>query len=169
MNTIDIAIVVVLLVSGALGIYWGLIRQILAIAGVLAGVVLAGRYAPFAADALASFVNDGVLAQGLGFLLVFLAVSGFASLVASLLHELVGLSFLGWADHLFGGLLGVVQGVLVCAALLIAAVSFPYQAWTPDITSATLAPAVVRAGGLVVLGLLPEAYHFAVQTMFGLP
>jgi membrane protein required for colicin V production len=160
--------VVVLLLSGALGIYWGVLRQILSIAGVVAGVVLAGRYGPSAADSLASFVSDGTMAQGLGFLLVFAAVSGFVSLVASLLHELVGLLFLGWADHLLGGLLGLVQGFLVCAALLIAGVAFPHEAWAPAITSARLVPAVAAAGGGVVLALLPETYRFAAQTMLGL-
>ena len=41
MNAVDIAIVAITLLSGALGIYWGVIRQVLSIAGVLTGAVVA--------------------------------------------------------------------------------------------------------------------------------
>jgi membrane protein required for colicin V production len=169
MNSIDIAIVVIVLLSGALGIYWGVIRQVLAIAGTLAGVVAAGRYGPQAAESLLSFLTDGALAQALGFVLVFAAVSGAASLAASLLHRFVGLLFLGWLDHLLGGLLGVAQGGLVCAALLLAAAAYPHAAWAQALSASRLAPPVVAAAGAALLPLLPEAYGFAAQTMLGLP
>ncbi|MEN9934083.1 MAG: hypothetical protein RLZZ387_662 [Chloroflexota bacterium] len=169
MNSIDFAIVIVILLSGALGIYWGLIRQVLAVAGAVTGVVVAGRYAPVAAESLASFISDGSLAQALGFVLVFAAVSGAASLLASLIHELVGLSFLGWADHLLGGVLGVAQGVLVSAALLVAAATFPYPVWSQALSESRYASVVAAAAGPLVIGLLPESYRFAAQTMLGLP
>lgn len=169
MNSIDIAIILVVLASGALGIYWGLIRLVLSIVGVLAGVVAAGRYGPLAAEALMSFVSDSSLAQALGFVLVFAAVSGAASLAASLLHELAGLLFLGWLDRLLGGLLGAAQGVLVCAALLVAAAAFPHEAWSPAIGASRLAPTVAAAAGGLVLSVLPETYRFAARTVLGLP
>lgn len=169
MNTIDIAIVIVLLGSAALGVYWGVIRQVLSIAGVLAAVTAAGRYGPPAADSLLSFINDGALAQALGFLLVFLAVSGAVSLLASLLHELAGLLFLGWADHAIGGLLGLAQGLLVCTALLIVASAFPHGLWSPALGSSQLAPPLASVSGRMVLSLLPESYRFAAETMLRMP
>ena len=169
MNIIDIAIVVIVLFAGALGIYWGLIRQVLAIAGVIAGAVVAGRYGPIAAESLLSFISDSSLAQAIGFVLVFAAVSGAASLAASLLHHFVGLLFLGWLDHLLGGLLGVAQGLLVCAVLLVTAAAFPHTAWGQALGESRFAAVVAATAGPAVLPLLPEAYRFAAQTMFGLP
>ncbi|HWQ13836.1 MAG TPA: CvpA family protein [Roseiflexaceae bacterium] len=169
MNSIDIAIIVIVLLSGALGLYWGLIRQVLSVAGVAAGVVAAGRYGPQAAEALLSFITDGALAQALGFVLVFAAVSGAASLAASLLHRFVGLLFLGWLDHLLGGVLGAAQGALVSAVLLLAAAAFPHPAWAEALGASRIAPTVVGAASAVLLPLLPETYHFAAQMMLGLP
>jgi membrane protein required for colicin V production len=169
MNTIDVAIVVVLLGSGALGIYWGMIRQVLSIGGVMAAVAAAGRYGPPAADSILSFMSDGALAQMLGFLLVFLAVSGAVSLLSSLLHELAGLLFLGWADHAIGGLLGLLQGLLVCTALLIAASAFPHSMWSPALGRSQLAAPLASLCGSLVLGLLPESYRFAAETMLRMP
>src|SRR5512147_2496735 len=102
MNSVDIAIIVVVLLFGALGIYWGFIRQVLALAGLVAGVIFAGRYGASVADALSSFVSNDALARLLGFVLVVIGVSAAVSLLASLLHRFVGLLFLGWLDHLAG-------------------------------------------------------------------
>jgi membrane protein required for colicin V production len=169
MNAIDVAIVVITLLSGALGIYWGVLRQVLSIVGVFAGVVVAGRYGPLAADALMSFVSDAALAQAIGFMLVFGAVSGIASLVASLLHRYAGLLFLGRLDHLLGGLLGTAQGLLVCVVLLLALAAFPNADWSPALGDSRFAAALGGGLGGPILRLLPESYRFAAQTMLGLP
>nr|PZN23550.1 MAG: colicin V production protein [Chloroflexota bacterium] len=169
MNAVDIAIVAITLLSGALGIYWGVIRQVLSIAGVLTGAVVAGRYSSLVAEPLMSFVTDAGLARGLGFALTFLAVSGLASLAASLLHHYAGLLFLRRLDHLLGGLLGALQGLLTCTVLMIGAAAFPYAGWSPALGASRFAPAVAALLGALVLRLLPESYHFAAQTMLGLP
>lgn len=169
MNGIDVAIVVIMLLSGALGIYWGALRQVLSIAGVCAAVVVAGRYGTLATDALMSFVSDAGMAQALGFVLVFGAVSGLVSLAASLLHRYLGLLFLGRLDHLFGGLLGMAQGLLICVVLLLAASAFPTAEWSPALGESRFAAAVAGIAGGPILRLLPESYRFAAQTMLGLP
>ena len=43
MNTLDTLLVIVLVISAALGLYWGLIRQLLSVVGLIAGIVLATR------------------------------------------------------------------------------------------------------------------------------
>src|SRR5262245_49883444 len=110
MSSVDTTIIIVVLLSGALGIYWGFIRQVLSLAGLVAGLVFASRYSASVADALSSFVTNDALARVLGFAIVLIGVSAAASLLASLLRRFAGLLFLGWLDHLVGGVLGVFQG-----------------------------------------------------------
>jgi membrane protein required for colicin V production len=168
MKSIDTIIVVVVLLFGALGIYWGFIRQVLALAGLIAGIIFASRYGARVADALSSFITNDMLAAVLGFVIVLVGVSSAASLIASLLRRFVGLLFLGWLDHLIGGLLGVLQGLLVCTIGLLIAAAFPLALWTPALSNSQFAPLLVRAFGFL-LPLLPDSFHFAAQMTFGVP
>jgi membrane protein required for colicin V production len=167
MNGLDTSIVVVVLLFGALGIYWGLIRQVLAVVGLIAGVILASRYGIVVADSLASFISSDAVASALGFVFVMVAVSAAASLLATLLRRFVGLLFLGWLDHLIGGLLGVFQGLLACAALVIVAATFPTELWMDSLSASQFAPLLTRVPGALILMLLPEPFHFAAQRMLG--
>ena len=169
MNSVDVAIVIVILVSGALGIYWGVLRQVLAIGGVLAGAVTAGRYSHAVADSLMSFIADAGLARALGFSLIFVLVSGTVSLVASLMHRYAGLLFLESADHVVGGLLGALQGALICVTFVLAAAAFPHMAWSPALDASRFAGLLASVAAEPILSLLPESFRFAAQTMLGLP
>lgn len=166
MNSVDTVIVVVLLVCGALGIYWGLIRQLLSIAGLVAGVVLASRYGPEVAGWLSSFIQNDQVVQALGFLGVVFAVSSLASLFATLLHRFAGLLFLGWLDHLAGGLLGLLQGALVVAVVVAIAAANPAEAWSGALRESQFAPIVTRVFGVILL-LLPESLRRAADMFFG--
>jgi membrane protein required for colicin V production len=168
MSSVDTLIVVVILLSCALGIYWGFIRQVLALAGLIAGLVFASRYGASVADALSSFVASDTLARVLGFGIVLIGVSAAASLMASLLRRFAGLLFLGWLDHLVGGLLGLLQGLMICTIVLLTAATFPIALWAPAIADSRFAPAIVRAFSFL-LPLLPDAFHVAAQMTFGLP
>ncbi|WP_298820092.1 CvpA family protein [Chloroflexus sp.] len=163
MTDADIAVVVVLGLFTILGFYWGIIRQVLAVVGLVVGVMLAGQYGTEVAVWLGSFLTDPNLAQALGFIAVLLLVSGTASLIASLLHSLAGLMFLGWIDHLLGALLGLAQGLLAVTAVLIVLVVFPIDPWSELVRSSLLAGWLLRLGEPLTF-LLPELFASAVHT-----
>lgn len=166
MNNLDYALLIGAGAFFLLGLYWGLIRQVLSIVGLVVGVAAAGRYGPDVADWLSSFISDPLLTGAIGFLGVLLLVSALASLVASTLRVFAGLLFLGWLDHLLGGLLGVVQAALAAAILLVAMVSFPLDWWSDAVATSTLAEPLLRVGG-VFNGVLPEYFQAAVQAALG--
>lgn len=168
MNSIDTILIVVILLFGALGIYWGFIRQVLAFVGLIAGIVLASRYGTNVADALSSFISSETLTRALGFLIVLIAVSSAASLLATVLRRFIGLLFLGWLDHLLGGLLGLLQGLLSATIVLVVAATFPNALWSTALGDSQIAPALVRVFG-VLLQLLPESFRFAARITFGAP
>lgn len=168
MNGVDIFFLVILLLFSALGFYWGFIRQVLSLAGLLTGIVLASRYGASLADSLLPFVRNDTVANSLGFIIVLLAVSAIASLLASLLRSFVGLLFLGWLDHLIGALLGLIQAVLLSTVLVAVAATFPNAVWADALRSSQFALGLLRAFGFV-LALLPEQYRLATELLFGLP
>ena len=166
MNAIDLLMLGIIGFSAALGLYWGIIRQVLSVVGLIAGIVLANRYGANVAEWLSSFITDILVTNILGFVVVLIGVSALASLLASLLHRFVGLLFLGWADHALGGLLGVVQGVVFAAVILAVLAANPSGAIGEALRDSTYAPRVVQTFGFV-LTLLPESIRTAAQIFFG--
>jgi len=167
MNELDY----VLLIGGALftllGIYWGLIRQVLSLAGLVVGVIVAGRYGPDVAAWLSSFIGDPTVAGAIGFLALLFLVSSLASLAASALRLFAGLLFLGWLDHLLGGILGLVQGVLAGAVLLLAMVAYPLPLWSDAVNGSQLAEGLLRVSGLLT-PLLPTFFEDVLRRFIGL-
>jgi membrane protein required for colicin V production len=166
MNNLDLALLIGAAIFTLLGIYWGLIRQVLSIIGLLVGVALGGRYGPDVAVWLSSFVSDSSLAGVLGFIAVVVLVSALASVIASVLRIFVGLLFLGWLDHLLGGVLGLVQAVLAGTVLLVALVAFPVQGWSDAVAGSQLAAPFLRLSGPIT-AMLPDFFGNAVRSVLG--
>jgi membrane protein required for colicin V production len=167
MSTLDVVLLAIVAFCGVMGIYWGFIRQVLAIAGLLAGVALAGRYGSRVADWLSSYIASETIAQLLGFVLVLIAVSAAASLLATLIRRFVGLLFLGWLDHAIGGMLGLFQGALVCAVVLLVAAIMPSVTLTNVISSSRVAAGLVRLGAVLLLPFLPPTVRLAAEQVLG--
>ena len=165
MNTLDTVLVVVLVISAALGLYWGVIRQLLSVAGLIAGIVLATRYGGRVAGALSSFISNDMATQVLGFLFVLIAVSALASLLATILRRSVGLLFLGWADHLIGGLLGLFQGALACTVILMIVALAPSERFASALSDSRIVPWLARATSFALLPFLPDSFHAAAQRL----
>ena len=167
MNTLDTLLVVVLVISAALGLYWGVIRQLLSVAGLIAGIVLATRYGGHVADALSSFISNDMATQVLGFQFVLIAVSALVSLLATILRRSVGLLFLGWADHLLGGLLGLLQGALACTVILMIVALAPSDRFARALADSQIVPWLARGASFALLPFLPDSFHAAAQRLIG--
>lgn len=155
MNWLDISILVILALFTVLGIYWGLIRQVLAVGGLVVGIIAAGRYGPEVAAWLTSFTNDDMLTSWLGFIIVLIGVSAAASIIASVLRVFVGLLFLGWADHLLGGFLGFLQASLACITILALSTIYPLPGINQAIQDSQFSSIFLAASSTIAL-LLPE-------------
>jgi membrane protein required for colicin V production len=169
MNIIDTVILIIVGFCGLLGLYWGLIRQVLAVTGLLAGITLATLYERDVASLLSSVITNDTLGRAVAFVLIILIVSGIASLIASLLRKLIGLIFLGWADHAIGGVLGLVQGVMVCTVFLIVSAALPNDLWSPLVRESQFAPLLVQASGGPLFAMLPESFRLSSTMTFGVP
>jgi|HigsolmetaAR206D_1030411.scaffolds.fasta_scaffold08447_3 membrane protein required for colicin V production len=155
MNWLDISMLVILALFTVLGIYWGLIRQVLAIGGLIVGIIAAGRYGPEVAAWLTSFTNDDILTGWLGFIIVLIGVSAAASIIASILRVFVGLLFLGWVDHMLGGVLGFIQASLACITILALSTIYPLPGISQAIHESQLGSIFLAASSSIAL-LLPE-------------
>jgi len=101
-------------------------------------------------------VADENLANVVAFVLIVIGVSLAIGAVASLLRTVLGLLFLGWADHLLGALLGIAQMVLLMGVITIVATVFPVPGLSDAVRESTLAPLLTRPLAFVVDWLPPE-------------
>jgi membrane protein required for colicin V production len=154
MNWLDIVTIVVMVLLGIAGLRQGIIRTAFGIAGLIGGIVLAGRYyQPFAALLSTSGATWAKIAAYAIILVATLIVAGVIGwLVAKLAHIVM----LGWLDRLVGFIFGIVIGGLLCAAVL--AILLEYCPGTgPTISQSVIAKFFVEEFPLL-LALLPKEF-----------
>ncbi len=156
MNWLDIIIIVVAVLLGLVGLRQGIIKTVFGIAGLIGGIVLAGRYysglAALLSPAAATWANIAAYAI---ILVVALIV---ASVVGRLVAKLVHIVMLGWLDRLVGCVLGVVIGGLLCAAIL--AIVGKYYPSTEAVIIQSVIARFLMGGFPLLLALLPEEFDF---------
>lgn len=163
MTLVDLAVVLIMAIFVVLGFYWGAIRQILAMAGLVASLVVAGRVAIQFAELLQVFVVDQSIAMFLSVMMIMLAINGGASLAASLIQHHFGLIALGTVDHIIGGVFGLVQATMMLVALLLILAAFPNQLWIDTLRASTAVNLIVYLFGGMVLPVIPEPLQSSVR------
>jgi len=141
MNWLDIVILVVVVALGIVGLRQGLIRTVFGIAGLIGGIFLAGRYYDELAALL--FPSSAIWANIAAYAIIAVATMVVAGVIGWLLAKVVNFVALGWLDKLVGGILGVVIGALLCAAILAIVVKY-YPGMEATINQSIIARFIVR-------------------------
>ncbi len=130
MTLVDIAIVVILVLSTLAAIAQGLIRELSSLAGLVLGLVLASwNYARLAAP-LGRWIHSSGIADALAFLSIALGIMLVAGVIGNLLQKTAQGIGLGWLDRILGAGFGFVRGcVLVMVAMLAIAAFRPGAPW----------------------------------------
>ncbi|MCK4273501.1 MAG: CvpA family protein [Dehalococcoidales bacterium] len=123
MNWLDIVILVLIVVPTLIGLKIGIIKALFTIAGMIVGVVLAGRFSESLGGVL-TFISDPGWARIAAFAIILIAVMVIASVLAAVLKKVVSVVLLGWVNRLGGAVLGFVLGAVFCSALLSMWVNF---------------------------------------------
>lgn len=124
MTWADALIIAFVLLSAIAAAAQGFLFEVISLAGVIAGYLLAawGYYA--VAPWFTPYVNSPWVANIAGFFTIFIAVvllAGIAARIARWSMKEVGLR---WFDRLLGGTFGLVRGVLVVMVVVLALASF---------------------------------------------
>jgi membrane protein required for colicin V production len=121
---VDIVLAVVLIGMLVAGLIKGLVKEVIGLAAVLLGFILAAHAYLRVAGFLQKYIHEPVAAKFLGFLLVFFVVLIIGSLAAALLSKLM-LGPLKFINHLLGGVFGLIEGILICGVFIFALLVFP--------------------------------------------
>jgi membrane protein required for colicin V production len=156
MHWFDVGAGIALLIGSVWSFFRGLVREVLAILGIVAAFVLASRGHPYVARHLEMDISHPWLRQAIGFALIFLASVVLYVAFAMLLHRLVKAAGLSLPNRFLGGIFGLVKvGVILSVLCLMTAQLFPDFA-TRLARESLLAPTFFRTAALLSM-LLPES------------
>lgn len=148
MTVFDWVALAVIAASSLLGVWRGVVSEVLALAAWVAAFFAARQFGGDAGGLLARWIADPAIAAAAGYAAVFVAVLlvfGVARLLLSMLLRAVGLGLL---DRLLGSVFGVARGVAIMLAgvLLAGMTSMPKEKWWREAVFAPpLETAVVAA------------------------
>jgi len=161
MNWLDIVILIIIIIPTLIGLKVGIIKALLSIAGVIVGVILAGRYYVVLAEHL-TFISQPSLAKIAAFAIILIVVMIIAAVLASVIKWVVSAVMLGWVNRLGGAVFGFVLGMIFCGALL--AIWVKFVGISGPIHESILA-ALLLDGFPMVLALLPGEFD-SVRSFF---
>ncbi len=160
MNWLDIIILVGLVVPAFMGLKRGLVKSALSLAGLIIGVVLAGRlYEPL--GKILVFISNEDAANVVAFILILVAVMAIATVLARLLKFAAQIVMLGWVDHVGGVVFGFLMGAILWGALLATWVKF----FGSGLVTESFLASVLLDKFPLVLGLLPSEFD-AIRDFF---
>ncbi len=154
MNWLDIVILILIVIPTLIGLKIGIIKALFTVAGIIVGIVLAGRFSESLGGSL-TFISDPGWARIAAFAIILIGVMVIASVLAAVLKKVVSAVLLGWVNRLGGAVLGFILGFFFCGALLSMWVNFLGIGST--VSDSALANLLLD-GFPVILALLPAEF-----------
>ncbi|MFZ0963351.1 MAG: CvpA family protein [Terriglobia bacterium] len=162
-NWLDLILAAIIVASVITAIMKGFVQELISLASVLIGLVVAAIGYSHAARWFEDLTKSHEIALGLGFLVLFLATMVLGALVGLVARKLIKTAGIQWFDRFLGGIFGLVLGVLVDAILLMVMLAFAIK---PDaVRQSSLAPYVTTGTRVIVL-VMPASLRAQFHTGF---
>jgi membrane protein required for colicin V production len=150
-NWLDWTFALIVALSMVAAIMKGFIRELVSLASLVMGLVIAAVAYPRAALWFEDLTKSHEIALGLGFLVLFLGTLLLGSLVSLLARKLIKSAGIQWFDRFLGAIFGLVRGVLVDCVLLLVLLAFAIK---PEaVQQSSLAPYVTAGANIISLAM----------------
>jgi membrane protein required for colicin V production len=153
MTYFDILFTAIILISTISALFKGLVREIISLAAIVLGFMLAVFFYRIPSGKLLEFCRTESIANLLGFLIIFLGCILLGMITTFLVNRFIKAASLKWADRLMGAIFGFVRGWMVSSILVVALIAFPIR--DNLMTSSTLAPYLL-AGARILVNVTPQ-------------
>ena len=117
----------IVLVSTAFALRKGLVRELVSLAALVAGFILAVFYYRIPAAHFAEFTRTESVADLLGFLVLFVGCILLGAIAAFLFNRFIKAASLKWIDRLLGAIFGFLRGWAIASMLVVALLAFPVR------------------------------------------
>lgn len=157
MNWLDLLIVGILAWSTFRAFSTGLIREVVTLLGLVAGIGLAGAFYDDLSANLEFIVADPTTRRLAAFAAIFTGTVIAGQVIGGVMHSAASLLFLGPLDRIGGAVFGLAKGLLLVQVVLVAISVFPaHPVVARAVADSTLAPVFLRFTAAVQLGLPKE-------------
>jgi membrane protein required for colicin V production len=150
-NWLDWTFAVIVGVSVIAAVIKGFVRELISLASLVVGLVVAALGYPRAALWFEDLTRSHEIALGLGFLVLFLGTLLLGSLLSLLARKLIKTAGIQWVDRFLGAVFGLVRGVLVDCVLLLVLLAFAIKPGAVEQSS--LAPYVTTGSKMISLAM----------------
>jgi membrane protein required for colicin V production len=150
-NWLDWTFAAIVAVSVIAAIMKGFVRELISLASLVVGLVVAAVGYPRAALWFEDLTKSHEIALGLGFLVLFLGVLLLGSLLSLLARKLIKTAGIQWFDRFLGAVFGLVRGVLVDCILLLVLLAFAIKPGA--VQQSSLAPYVTTGANVISLAM----------------
>ncbi|MEC5396787.1 CvpA family protein [Uliginosibacterium sp. H1] len=134
MTVFDYVFLAILGLSTLLGLWRGLVSEVLSLAGWVLALVLAWKGASLAEPYLAGIAANPWARWAVGFIAIFVLCLILMALLRWLMKELLRSAGLSTSDRLLGSIFGAVRGMLIALVLVLLAglTALPKEPWWRD-------------------------------------
>ena len=152
-NWLDWVLAAIFVVSVVTAIVKGFITELISLATVVAGLIVAAVEYRQVAVYFEDITKSQEVALAAAFLALFVGILILGALISVLARKLIKTAGIDWFDRFMGGIFGLVRGVLVDSVLLMVMVAFAIKPGA--VQTAVLAP-YVTAGARVIALAMPR-------------
>ena len=150
---LDALFVLIFLVSIAFALLKGLAREIISLAALIGGFILAVFFYSVPAVLFKDFSRTEAIANLLGFILIFLGCILIGAIAAFLVNRFIKAVSLKWVDRILGGIFGLLRGWAIASILVVALIAFPIR--DDFLAQSVLAPYML-AGAKIAAYCIPQ-------------
>jgi membrane protein required for colicin V production len=131
LNILDIVIVSIIAISSLIGVFRGLVRELMSLVGWIVSAWLAWRYAYVFAPVFDSVIESSDVRKAASFITIFLVSLVLFALLSYFISKIMSKSALKGMDRTLGMLFGLLRGVIIIAvvAILIQSTQFAKETW----------------------------------------
>ena len=134
MSMVDIAIILIVVISVLIGIFRGFIREILSLFSWVGALWLAYTYAALGSSYLQPYIDPPPLRAVAAFAGIFIVALISFSIISYLIYKLLSIAGVSGVDRSLGMVFGVIRAIVIVALLILVAafMDFTSQPWWRD-------------------------------------
>lgn len=118
MNQVDTAILIVIVISSAFGLWRGFIKEVLSLLSWIAALVVARLYSEPFAGMLVNLIDSSSVRYVTAFCLLFVMVILLGTLINHFMNKVLTISGLKFLDKLLGAVFGIARGTVIILVIL---------------------------------------------------
>lgn len=135
MNSIDYALLIIILLSAYSGMKIGIIRTLFSIGGIFLGWLFAGQFSPHLGAIISQSIRNDTIITVVSYTLIILATMMVFNYSYKIVKPILSIATLGFSnliDKIGGIILGLLIGTLISSIIIVGITRFTYDFEIPE-------------------------------------